>query len=577
MQKLVHYVLLGQQWLFKSVLIAFFLSPLLVLNNCANRMAPTGGAKDSLAPYLKESIPRNQGINHTGKTLVLKFNEWIREKELLKQLIITPPIQQGFSFKIIRDRLEITILDSAWRTNTTYNLNFRKGIEDITEGNVAILDTLKREPLRLAFSTGNTIDTLQVRGKVLSLLTNEAVKDAVVSLYRLDDTLRIDRDKPYYYTLTDEKGEFKIENIRAGKYQIYALADKDNNSLYREPEAIGFINSGISVGDTAQNNDLILQIASEDHTRPKLARARPLDAEYLLEFSEGLNAINIEVQDNPQKDLLAYNLDEKGKILKLFNLQSVYDSLSLRINVKDSLGNALDTTAKIAFKKIEEKENRRRKETENTGKVLDVKMELRTGTGIEKQLELDFIFDKPVKSLDFQKINYRLDKDTINQSPLLEAKDTASYRWDATRSRLSVTKKINLKSEILILLDSAAFVSVKGETNRKNQQSFKLKDVANFATISGRVNTKEPAYIIQLLNDKFALIAERRNTPNFEFLYLPAGTYQIRVIIDKNNNGRWDSSNTLKNIPAEPVYFRFLQNNGKLKERWDIEGTLVEF
>jgi uncharacterized protein (DUF2141 family) len=566
-----------KNWLVNIFLFLFFLSPLFFLNNCANRMAPTGGPKDTLPPFLKESIPRNQGINHQGNLLIIKFNEWIREKELLKQLIITPSLKQGFTFKVNRDKLEITILDSALRANTTYNFNFRKGIEDISEGNVAVMDTIKREPLRLAFSTGNTIDTLEISGKVVNLLTNQPIKDAVISLYRMDDTLRVDRDKPYYYTLADEKGVFRIENIRAGKYQIYAIADKDNNSIYREPEAIGFIAGGIAVGDTAKNNNLLLQMAIENNSKPKFERVRPLDAELLLEFSEGLRYAQVEVIDAPQKDLLAYNLDEKGKTLKLFNLQAVYDSLNLRILARDSVGNALDTTAKVAFKKVEEKENRRRKDENVKVNTLDFEMELRTGGGIEKNLELDFTFDKPIKSLDFQKLNYQLDKDTLKTYPLLLEKDTASYRWDATRSRLSITKKISLKAEMEITVDSAAFINVKNETNRAKNQSFKLKDAANFATISGKVVSNEPNFIIQLLNDKFDLISERKNAKTFEFLYLPAGTYQIRVIVDKNNNGVWDSSNVLKNLPAEPVYFRVMQNNGKVKERWEITGTLVEF
>jgi hypothetical protein len=541
-------------------------------------MAPTGGPKDSLPPFVKESIPRNQGTNHQGNVLVIKFSEWIREKDLLKQLIITPPLNQGFTFKINRDKIEITILDSSLHANTTYNFNFRKGIEDITEGNVAVMDTIKREPLRLAFSTGNAIDTLEIGGKVVNLLTNQPIKEAVISLYRLDDTLRVDRDKPYYYTLADEEGGFRIENIRAGKYQIYALVDKDNNSIYREPEAIGFMAGGIVIGDTAKNDKLVLKLATENHSKPKLERARPLDAEFLLEFSEGLRQAEISVIDAPQKDLLAYTIDAKGKTLQLFNLQAVYDSLNLKILVRDSVGNALDTTAKIAFKKVEEKENRRRREeSAKLSPSLDFEMELRSGNGIEKNLELDFTFDKPIKTLDFQKLNYQLDKDTLKTYPLLLEKDTATYRWDATHSRLSITKKINLKTEMAIMVDSAAFINIKNETNRLQKKSFKLKDVANFATISGRVITNEPNYIIQLLNDKFDLIGERRNAKTFEFLYLPAGTYQVRVIVDKNNNGVWDSSDVLKNLPAEPVYFRVLQNNGKLKERWDIEGTLLEF
>jgi uncharacterized protein (DUF2141 family) len=558
-------------------LFFFLILGLIVFNfsQCSNRMPITGGPKDTIPPFVKESFPRHQGLNHQGQKISITFNEWIREKQLLKALLITPPVQ-SFTFKINKNRVEVTVLDTL-KPNTTYNFNFRNGIEDINEGNTAVMDTLKREPLRLAFSTGSVIDTLSIRGSVMGLLNNKPMKEIIISMYREDDTLKIDKHKPYYFTISDEKGNFRIDNIRAGKYKIYALQDDNNNFTYQEPEMIGFLAEGITVSPDSMTN-IQLKLVKEDHTPPKLLKNSPLDTDYIFEFDEPVSKYKIELLDNKPKDLIASALDDKKKLIKLYNLKAQYDSLQVKLMIDDTLGNQLIDTIKFAFKKEEGRETRRtRKGNENRKGLLTLSYELKTGAGVEKNLDMAIQFDKPISTNDFTKLRYRIDGDTLQGSQLLFADSLQYFEWNEDKTNLAINKFIKFEKEIEVLADSGAFVSIKNDTNKLYKQKFSLKDPDKAALIAGRVNTQAEAYIIQLLTEKATLVKEQKNVKSFNFGYLPAGTYQIRIIIDRNRNGRWDSSDVLKNISPEEIFFRELPNNGKVREGWELQGADLDF
>ena len=57
---------------------------LVVLAGCAKRGNITGGAKDTIAPVLKASFPKNYNTEFKGKTIKLTFDEFIKLKDLKK-------------------------------------------------------------------------------------------------------------------------------------------------------------------------------------------------------------------------------------------------------------------------------------------------------------------------------------------------------------------------------------------------------------------------------------------------------------------------------------------------------------
>ena len=61
---------------------------LITLFSCARRGTPTGGAKDTIPPVLVKSFPAMETTNFNAKKIKIYFDEYIKLKDVKKNLII---------------------------------------------------------------------------------------------------------------------------------------------------------------------------------------------------------------------------------------------------------------------------------------------------------------------------------------------------------------------------------------------------------------------------------------------------------------------------------------------------------
>jgi hypothetical protein len=207
---------------------------------CANIVPPTGGPRDTIPPEIIKSTPPNYSTNFTGPGIHIEFDELIQLRNINQQFIITPPQRQRPDFRV-RGRDLFIELKSDLIANTTYTLNFGNAIVDLNEGNAL-------SNFEFVFSTGDIIDSLNYSGIVLNAFDNEPVEGAVVMLYdQLQDSIPY-LQIPLYATRTGKDGRFRLNNLRADTFLVFALKDENNNYLYDRPgeEAIAFLNDHIS-------------------------------------------------------------------------------------------------------------------------------------------------------------------------------------------------------------------------------------------------------------------------------------------------------------------------------------------
>ena len=95
--------------------------------------------------------------------------------------------------------------------------------------------------LKLAFSTGSYLDSLQIKGEITELLTHEPAENYVVALYEAYDTLDPFNSPPIYLTRSNASGLYQLDNLKSGIYLIYAISDNNKNlKLDSRSEMHGF-------------------------------------------------------------------------------------------------------------------------------------------------------------------------------------------------------------------------------------------------------------------------------------------------------------------------------------------------
>ena len=535
----------------KQIVLISFLGLMIteILLSCAQIVAPTGGKKDTLAPTIAKIIPLNQTRNFAGKQIEILFNEFVSVDNMQQQLSITPNIDGNYETKIMPKGAKL-IFEQPFKKNTTYSLNFRETFKDMNERNVA-------KNIRLVFSTGMIIDSLKISGKIRNPTTNRPMLDVSVGLYIYSDTLNPRKMKPYYFMKTDSSGIFSIENIAAGKYKIFAITDINNNLLYDEAkEDLGILRDTITLNSNLENIEI--NMAKMEKLTNKVMKVRTTSNYAYIDYYRGIK--NVKIVFTNKKDSIVYQQTE-AKNLRLFNTNNNYtDTLKLKISVTDSLDRIFTHDQKIKFKE-------KPKKTEGIKEDFALKTNPINEEDIDlREVGYTFNFTKPVKNYDLNKIEFL--NDTTVRVPITE-KD---IKWNTEKTELFITTEAKKPKELIRLkLQKGAFISVENDTTKQIVLTHPTRDPENYGTISGEINNpKNKAFIIELLDEQYKVIQKLENKIKYEFTYVKAGIYQIRLIIDNNRNGKWDSGDLETNMIPEPI--KFATDKIKLRQNFELTG-----
>jgi uncharacterized protein (DUF2141 family) len=535
----------------KHIVLISFLSLIIaeMLLSCAQIVAPTGGKKDTLAPKLIKVFPINQSKEFRGKIIELQFDEYVSVDNIQQQLSITPNLEGTYETKILPKGARLTF-DKPFKENTTYSFNFRNTFKDMNERNPA-------KNIRLVFSTGKYIDSLQVSGKVKNPLINKPMLDVSVGLYLYSDTLNPKKIKPYYFIKTDTSGIFNIENVAAGKYRIYAITDANSNLLYDEAkEIIGIIKDTITLKNSLQN--LEINVTKMEKIPNKVLKTRNTANYYYIEYNRGIKNVKINFSD--KKDSLVYQQVDSRNV-RIFNTNNnSTDTLKVKISVTDSLDRVFTHDQKIKFKVKSKKDD---------GVKEDFSMKVKPSNNEDidlKEIGYKFTFTKPIKNYDLNKIEFL--NDTLVRVPIAE-KDV---KWNAEKTEMKIQLDSKKPKEFVrVKIPKATFVSVENDSTANFISIHPIRDSENYGIIGGEIkNPKNKGFIVQLLDQQNEVIQKLDNVLKYQFTFVKAGTYYVRLIVDENRNGRWDAGDLEKNVLPEEI--KFAPDKIKLKQNFELTG-----
>lgn len=595
---------------------------MIVVYSCASMGNPDGGPYDEEPPKFVRSTPKPFAINSKEKKVTIEFDEFIKLEKAAEKVVVSPPQLEQPEIKASGRKVVVGLVDSL-RPNTTYTIDFADAIVDNNEGN----------PLgnyAFTFSTGTTIDTMEVSGTVLSASDLEPVKNIQVGLHSdLSDSAFM--KKPFdRVSRTDSRGHFSIRGIAPGKYRIYALMDGNQNYLFdSKTEMIAFSDSIIipamedamrqdtiwkdsltidtikSVGYTRfLPDDIILRAFKEENDRQYLTRSeRDKENHFVLTFSaradtlptlKGLNfderdAFIIEKTDRNDsicywiKDSLIYQMDT-------LEIQMDYlatDTLDRLVPQTDTLFLANKLTRaereKLEAKAAEEKEKERKKKEKKGEKIepeptkfLTLNVDAPSAFDLDRNVYLSF--DEPVASIDTAAIHMEIKKDSLwEEIPFLFVSDSVLPR------KYEILAEWEPEKEYQLSIDSMAFKGVYGLHTNKVKQTMKVKKLNEYGTILLNITGADSTAVVELLDGSGKVLRQQRITPQntADFYYLNPGTkFYIRLFNDRNGNGVWDTGKYSEHLQPEEVYYFpkvwEMKANFNFEENWNINAVPVE-
>ncbi len=243
------------------------------------------------------------------------------------------------------------------------------------------------------------------------------------------------------------------------------------------------------------------------------------------------------------------------------------------------------------------------------------------------------------KMLDFKK---KTSKGVTPDSRTSKKEETVSVylprKFDLTRDSLKIRQRLlnsewKAKTKYILRLDSMAFINIYDVYNKAEDYEFATREedyytslVLDLTNIKARLKTHEtdslasgldslntevavsdslenkevskkefnvPRYwidsiigkgniIVQLLGKKGGVVKEYSISEDQKIVmdFLHPGDYELKIIFDRNNNGKWDTGNYFEGIQPERVIMNGkvlqLKSNFENQLSWDVGKTLIQ-
>lgn len=594
-----------------SLLMACLITPMLY--SCAKMGAPDGGWYDETPPHVVGAMPAEKSTHVSKRNIRINFNEFVKIDNPTQNVVVSPPQLEVPEIKGEGKSINVKLIDKL-QPNTTYTIDFSNAISDNNEGN----------PLgnfTYSFSTGNHIDTLEVAGYVVQAADLEPVKGILVGLYAdLSDTAF--KTKPMLrVSRTDSRGHFIIRGVAPGKYRVYALQDADGNySFNQRSEMLAFNHDIIEPSfrpdvrqDTLWRDSLHIEsIAQVSYThflpdniclrafneivtdRHLLKSERPEPNHFTLYYTYGdsvlptVRGLNFNTKDafvvesSAHKDTVTYWLRDTALVnqdtLKMVVTQNISDSTGVLRQQEDTL----TLLAKVPYakrlkdkqkafdewKKKQDKLKKRGEPYETTMPEEPLKLEITPSGDMDPDQNISIVAKEPLKDVDTNHVR-------LFSHP---SGDSLWYKEPYELKRIS-NEEFQVKAawkpgtEYSFEADSTAFETIYGTMSGKLKQGLKVRGEDAYASLIMTISGMQGRHIIAQLLDGQSKIVKQSFTDNgqAEFYYLKPGKYFMRIIVDANNNKKWDTGNYDTSLQPEEVYYN--PDEIECKAKWDLTLT----
>lgn len=526
--------------------LPLILLAIVVLAACARQGYPSGGPKDSTPPRALGTTPQNESRHFASDRFYIQFDEYVVLKNAEQNVIISPPMAHKPEFTTKGKGVLVKLKDTL-QPGTTYLFQFKDAVADFTEGNLL-------PSFEYVFSTGETMDTMMMAGKVENARDGKPWKESVtVMAYRepdgdvvaLADTVATSV-QPDYVTRADKDGRFAFHYIPAGRYRLVALEDKNRNLRVDVDDAAAWMEQSVSAADSVDSASMsTLRLSAPDSRKQRVLKSE-------MPVRGRAEVVTAMPMRHPvvSGEGVETRLGEKGDTLTLWFLNPKCDSAVVVLSDE-----GLQDTLKLRYRAP-------RRGRPGSGQTTVPLMKSLCSGQLAWYDNLQLAFTNPIATVSDSlqiEVMYMKDSSVSHCRAML----------DSSGLRATIQATLKADEDYTMRVPQGMFTDIYGTATDSMRFALKPKDFAILTLLVD--NATGSQLVVELLDAKDTVVAHRTMTSSGEvrFDHIAAGEYRLRAVIDADGNGRWTEGEY--RARRQPEEWRMFEKPLQLRERWEVE------
>ncbi len=543
---------------------------------CAKTGSPPGGPVDDIPPKILSTSPARDATGVARDTqLSFTFSEKVNRKSFEESLFITPSLGGGLEEEAElkfdwQGRTVLIRLPDSLRPRRTYVVNLGTDVRDLHGVRLP-------EAFALAFTTGDTLDRGEIRGRIWG----EKAAGVLIMAYILEEGRAPDpaKQRADYYTQVGENNSFTLSYLAPGRYRVFALNDRNADRLYtRGEEAIGVPAQDVTITREDQTAPTLrFHLAVEDTLAPALAAVNPISVNQLeWRFDEPVTPlrgdwrprlrVTAKASQTPLTLLAAYPHPlNPSQVLALSAPLQAVAYLAAADSLFDEAGNRMDSArSHIEFEGLTQPDTLRPRlvKISIADSSRDVPLDLPIALVFSEIMRPDSLV-RPLLVRDSSGAVVSGSAGWVNP---LQYRFAPAAGWQS-RARY----------EFVIAADSLFDWNGNALFDTTGRVTFWTLNADTLASISGalrdaRDSTAGDIHLqAKQLGGKNEYHLLVRVPGNYVFPAVLPGLYQLSGFRDSNRNGRYDAGTAFPFVPAERAHV--WPDTVKVRSRWPNEGN----
>lgn len=431
-------------------------------------------------------------------------------------------IDSLITFRLITE----TTIDTIYKTDTLTELN----------------DTIFAQETKMSKLISDTLISAQETEQEDSLIAdNEFVDSLELSQMEISDSLQISDS-----LMNEEQQEIDTIIVHSRSYfPTYEFVFR----LFTEYHELQYLSN--NTRNTKQRIDIIFNKPIKDSIQFSVVDT-VIDSKWFLK------------ETNATNDSITYWLTDST----LYNKERISFALTYQQEDSNMVYQWNTDTLNLRYTEPKQKKN------EEIDSSLQYTMNIKSRSTIDLNRPINFFFETPVQSYDTSKIDLFAIVDS------LEFPVQYQFRQDSVKMR-NYKMDVEWDSDTIYRLElyPGAFTDIYATVNDTNIFEFKSQKRDHYgkilANVTGIDSSATPYQaIVQVIlpsKDKETVLKASiiKNDQIVEFDYLPPKEVMLKIILDKNFNGEWDTGEYLKHLqPEEVLYYK---DKIQVRSNWDIE------